>query len=109
MAEPPLRVVLVTTPPDAGSGIARALIEDRLVACVNMTPVRSVFRWEGRVEEESEQLLVMKTRADQLDALEARVRALHPYDCPEFIALEVIGGADDYLNWVAEEVRPCAE
>ncbi|MEM1025717.1 MAG: divalent-cation tolerance protein CutA [Myxococcota bacterium] len=109
MAETRLRVVLVTTPPEAGPSIARTLVEERLVACVNMTPVRSVYRWEGAVEEEAEQLLIMKTSADRLPALETRLVALHPYDCPEFIALDVSNGAEAYLRWVAAEVRPCAE
>jgi periplasmic divalent cation tolerance protein len=109
MAEPQVRVVLVTTPPEAARDFARALVAERLVACVNMCGVQSVFRWEGRVQEEAEQLLLLKTTADRLPALQTRVQALHPYDCPEFIVLDVTAGAAAYLRWVGEEVLSCDE
>jgi len=107
MAERELRVVLVTAPPEAATDLARALVSERLVACVNMGAVRSVFRWDGEVQEEAEQLLILKTTADRLPELTARVQSLHPYDCPECIALDVTGGASAYLAWVAEEVALC--
>ncbi|GAB3729748.1 divalent-cation tolerance protein CutA [Luteimonas pelagia] len=96
------------TCPDTASAdaIARALVEERLAACVNQLPgLRSVYRWEGRVECDDEVLLVAKTTSDRLEALTARVQALHPYELPEVIAVEVAGGLAAYLDWVAEQTR----
>jgi len=100
-----VQVVLVTAPDaETGAGLGRALVAERLVACVNLVPrVRSIYRWEGQVEEDEEVLLVLKTRADRLAALRERVVALHPYDVPEVVALPVVGGSDAYLDWVREE------
>ena len=104
----PDRVCLVwVTAPDAeqGATLARALVEDHLVACVNVVPgVRSIYRWEGSVQEDSEVLLIMKTRAQLVDALTARVEALHPYDVPEVVAVDVAGGSAAYLDWVVGEL-----
>lgn len=103
-----VRVALVTAPDaETGARIARTLVEERLAACVNVVPgVRSIYRWEGRVEDDDEVLLVVKTRADRAQALEARVRALHPYDLPEVLLLPTAGGSEPYLAWVAREVAP---
>ena len=103
-----MRVVFVTAP-DAGAGarIARALVEERLAACVNLVPgIRSTYRWQGRVQEDDEVLLVIKTVEGRLDALGERVRALHPYDLPEVLALAAAGGSPDYLAWVRTEAAP---
>lgn len=99
-------VVLVTVPSaEVGERIAAAVVPERLAACVNILPgLRSIFFWEGRVEDEQEVLLLMKTRAERLAALEARVRALHPYSVPGFIALPVVAGHEPYLAWVADSV-----
>jgi periplasmic divalent cation tolerance protein len=110
MSDPSLdaRVVLMTAP-DAGCAetIARALVEERLAACVNLVPgVRSVYRWEGAVQDDAEVLLVAKTTADRLEALGRRVRAMHPYALPEVLALPASGGSEAYLAWVREETRP---
>lgn len=103
-----VRAVLVTVPDaEAGVRLARVLVEERLAACVNVLPgVRSIYRWEGTVQEEGEVLLIVKTRADRCDALGARVRALHPYAVPEILVLPSAGGSADYLAWVASETRP---
>ena len=97
-----MRVVLATAPDAEVAGrIARTLVEERLVACVNVVErVRSVYRWQGAVEEAAELLLVMKTRADRCAALAARVEALHPYELPEVLVLPVCGGSRRYLDWV---------
>jgi periplasmic divalent cation tolerance protein len=99
-------VVLVTVPSaEVGERIAAAVVPEHLAAGVNILPgLRSIFFWEGRVEDEREVLLLMKTRADRLAALEARVRALHPYSVPGFVALPVVGGHEPYLAWVADSV-----
>jgi periplasmic divalent cation tolerance protein len=104
-SEAEVRVVLVTAPDaEVGARLARELVEARLAACVNLVgSVRSVYRWEGRVEDEAEVLLVIKTRAERFAALEARVRELHPYEVPEVLALAAAGGSRAYLDWVAAE------
>ncbi len=94
--------------PDSGTAqaIARALVEESLAACVSALPgATSIYRWEGRIEQAEEVLLLIKTRAERLPALIARVRALHPYAVPELIAFEAVGGLPDYLHWVADTTR----
>ncbi len=98
--------VAFITAPDAetAAGIARVLVEERLAACVNLVPgVRSIYRWQGRVEEASETLLIVKTRAERAAELEARVRALHPYEVPEVLRAAAVGGSAPYLDWVLRE------
>ena len=100
-------VVLCTLPPgDAASSIARTLVEERLAACVNLVPaVRSIYEWQGAICDEPEQLAIVKTTRDGLDALRARLVALHPYDVPEVLALAVEDGHLPYLGWVHERVK----
>lgn len=99
-------VVLVTAPDEAlAASVARALVEERLVACVNIVPgVRSIYRWEGVVTDEAEVLMILKTHGEQVPALEARVRALHPYAVPEFLVLSIPHGSASYLAWLAGSV-----
>lgn len=100
-------VVLVTAPtPERAAEIARALVEERLAACGNVVPgIRSIYRWEGKVQEDAEALLVLKTTRARFDALRDRVLALHPYEVPEVIALPVEAGSARYLAWIAGETR----
>lgn len=103
-----VRIVFCTCP-DAGTAerIARALVEERLAACVNILPgVASVYRWQGAVERADEVLLLAKTAADRVPALSARIAALHPYELPEVLAVEAGAGLPDYLQWVAAESAP---
>jgi periplasmic divalent cation tolerance protein len=103
------RVVLVTcSSEEEASRIAHALVDARLAACVNIfdSPVRSVYRWKGRVETATEHLLVIKTRRARLAALEAAVKRLHSYQTPEVIALPVAEGSRRYLAWLDECLRP---
>lgn len=104
----PVRVALSTAPDaETGARIARALVEERLAACVNLVPgVRSIYRWQGRVEDAGEVLLLIKTRAERVDALASRLRALHPYEVPELLALPVSAGLGPYLDWVLAEAAP---
>ena len=103
-----VRVVLVTAPGlDVARDLARALVEAKLAACVNLVPgVRSVYRWEGEVHEDEEVLLVVKTRADRGAALANRIREIHPYDLPEVLELPAVGGSPAYLDWVRAESLP---
>jgi len=109
-------VVLCTAPavsPTAGKlgaeALAARLVEDGLCACVNVLPaVRSVFRWQGRVDTADEQLLLVKTTRAMAIALRERLLALHPYDVPEVLELPVVGGAPDYLRWLVGSVGPTA-
>ncbi|MDQ3289060.1 MAG: divalent-cation tolerance protein CutA [Pseudomonadota bacterium] len=100
-------ICLCTCPDDASAAaIATALVQERLAACVNRLPgVRSTYRWEGRVEDSEEVLLLIKTTQDRLDALTGRVQTLHPYELPELIAVEADGGLAPYLAWAVEQTR----
>ncbi|MGI8989043.1 MAG: divalent-cation tolerance protein CutA [Bryobacteraceae bacterium] len=85
--------------------IARRLVEERLAACVNvLAPMRSFYRWKGVVEDASEWLLVIKTSRDRFDALRATLEAAHSYELPEILALPVVDGSPNYLNWLAGEL-----
>ena len=97
-------VVLVTAPdPEKAAEIARTLVEERLAACGSVVPgLRSIYRWEGRVEDDREALLLLKTTRARFEALRARVLALHPYQVPEVLALPVEAGSAPYLAWIAE-------
>jgi periplasmic divalent cation tolerance protein len=98
-------VVLVTAPEAEAEGIGRTLVDERLAACVNVIPgVRSIYRWEGKVQADDEALLVIKTTEARLAALTERVNALHSYDLPEVLALPAAGGSDGYLGWVVAQV-----
>jgi periplasmic divalent cation tolerance protein len=95
-------IVFVTAPTgDDGRAIARALIGEKLAACVNILPgIISIYTWEGEVCEDDEVLLVIKTRSEIFEALSAMVKEIHPYDVPEVIAVPLTAGAADYLNWI---------
>lgn len=95
-------VVFVTASSEEEAGrIGRRLVEERLAACVNLLPaVRSLFWWEGRVSEERETLMILKTRASLFPDLAREVRALHSYQVPEIVALPIKKGSDDYLAWI---------
>jgi periplasmic divalent cation tolerance protein len=100
-------VCLCTCPDEAVAGrLARALVEDRVAACVNVLPgLRSIYRWQDEIQEEPEVLLIIKTTVDAFPALEAAVRARHPYTVPELVALPVALGHQEYLAWLCGAVR----
>ena len=86
--------------------IADALVDERLAACVNLLPgMRSVYRWQGVIQHDDEILLLIKTTRQRVDALGARIASLHPYELPELIAVEVVGGLPAYLSWVTDQTR----
>lgn len=103
----PYRVVLTTVSSrDEAKQIARALIEERLAACVNIAAdIESVYRWQGKVDEASEVLLVIKSRVEKLAALETALHKLHSYDVPEFLVLKVEQGSATYLKWLDESLE----
>ena len=108
MSEPDSIAVVLSTLPDdeRAAAIARALVDDGVAACVNLVPgVRSIYRWDGAVADDREQLAIIKTRRDRVDALVARLRELHPYQVPEAIVVPVAGGHLPYVAWVAQSVR----
>jgi periplasmic divalent cation tolerance protein len=98
-------VILVTVPdPEKAAEIARALVEERLAACGNVLPgARSIYRWEGKIQDEREALLLLKTSRARFEALRARLVALHPYQVPEILAVPVEAGSAPYLAWIARE------
>ena len=100
-------IVLTTLAADTDAAeLARTLVDERLAACVNILPaMTSVYRWQGKVEQDHEQQMVIKTASDRVAALEARLRQLHPYELPEFLVLQVSGGSEAYLAWVSESAR----
>jgi periplasmic divalent cation tolerance protein len=87
--------------------IARAVVEERLAACVNILPgaVTSIYRWKGKVQSARERLLLIKTSRKRLAKLQATVEKLHSYDVPEFIAVPIVEGSSAYLSWIEESVR----
>ena len=96
-------VVLVTCPPDKAQGIANALVEERVAACVNVVPsLSSVYRWKGAVHNDAEALLIVKSTKDRFEALKQAVLKHHPYELPEVIAVPVDRGHAPYLDWVIE-------
>jgi periplasmic divalent cation tolerance protein len=103
-----LRLVLVNAPPDKAKDIARALVEKKLAACVNVVPrVASFYFWDGALQEDEESTLLVKTRAALMTELTAAVKAMHPYTVPEVIAIPIDhhAGNQDYLAWLRAEAR----
>jgi len=97
-------VIFITAPnEEEGAMIARALVEERLAACVNIVkPIRSIYRWQEKIEDDMETLLIVKTRKQLFGSLENRVRELHSYTVPEIIAVPVVDGSGEYLKWLQE-------
>jgi periplasmic divalent cation tolerance protein len=103
----PARIVLTTAAnPDEAALLAGTLVEERLAACATMIPgVQSIYHWEGQIESSTETLLLLKTAADQLPALETRLHELHSYQIPEFLVLDVTSGSHPYLEWLFSNLR----
>ena len=100
--------VYITAPDKAAAlSIGRALVDARLAACANVFDgMTSVYRWQGRVQEDGEAVLIAKTREDLVPALTETVRALHSYECPCIVALPVVGGSQPFIDWIAAETAP---
>ena len=100
-------VVLVTAKDEnEASGIARVLVDKKLAACCNIVKgVKSIYRWEGAVQEDVEVLMLIKTRRELFDELEAEVKRLHSYTTPEILALPVAAGSHAYLDWLQQSTK----
>jgi periplasmic divalent cation tolerance protein len=100
-------IVLSTFPsPEQAAEVARVLVDEALAACVNLVPaIRSIYRWEGKVEDATETLAIIKTTRPGYDALAQRLVELHPYDVPEVLALPLVGGHYDYIEWIGQSVK----
>jgi periplasmic divalent cation tolerance protein len=108
MAVDEVLVVLTNLPDDASARrLATTLVESRTAACVNvLSGCWSVYRWQGSTETAEEVPVLIKTTRSRYDALERELRAHHPYEIPEIVAVPVAGGLEDYLDWVRTETRP---
>ncbi len=108
MKEPAQEIVVLVTASseEEAARIGRALVEGGLAACANVLPrIRSIFRWEGKVSEEQESLMVVKSRSDLFDDLARTVKSLHSYQVPEIIAVPIAHGSPEYLAWIHEVTR----
>ncbi len=94
-------ICLTTCEPKDAEWLARRLVEQRVCACVNVIPqVSSTYHWKGKIEVETESILLIKSRRDSVERLEAAIKELHPYELPEFIVIEISDGSGDYLSWI---------
>ena len=100
-----VNIVLCNAPPDRADDIARTLVAERLAACINLLAVRSVYRWKDELQQEPEVTMLIKVSAERVPALSARLRALHPYELPEILVLDVDAGRSlaEYVAWVRDE------
>ncbi len=97
---------ITTATAEEAQRISRALLEQRKAACVNIVPkVDSLFWWQDKLDSAQESLLIVKTKASQLNEIVGLVKELHSYDVPEIIALPIVGGNQDYLEWIDKEVN----
>ncbi len=97
-------IAVYTTLPDEESAkeIARKMVEERLVACVNFFPIKSVYHWKGGIEEDEEYVLLMKTRKELYPEIEKRLRDLHPYEVPAIVSYKIERGLREYLTWIED-------
>ncbi|MBM4276401.1 MAG: divalent-cation tolerance protein CutA [Deltaproteobacteria bacterium] len=99
----PVVVLITCGSEEEALNISRALVEEQLAACVNLiSPVRSIYRWEEKIWDEKEWLLIIKTQRKRFQEIEARVKSLHSYSVPEMISLPIIEGSSSYLEWLSE-------
>lgn len=107
MAEKKHIIALNTCPDEENAGkIARLLVENGLAACVNIVPaIQSVYRWQGKIEQDNEVLLIIKTRPDKFSQLEVLIRENHPYELPEIVAVPIETGLKEYLNWLDKSLE----
>ncbi len=100
-------VVYITAPTEEEAAkIAKILVEDRLAGCVNIVKdIRSIYSWQGKLEDEKEVLMIVKTRLELFRALTSKVKELHSYTVPEIIAMPIVDGSEEYINWLQKATR----
>jgi periplasmic divalent cation tolerance protein len=102
----PIIVLVTCGSEEEALKIANALVESRLAACVNLVaPIRSIYRWEERIWDEKEWLLIIKTQKDRFEDLEKKVKSLHSYSVPEIVSLPIVEGSSSYLDWISENTK----
>ncbi len=102
----PIIVLVTCSSEEEGLKIANALVEGHLAACVNLVyPIRSIYRWEGKIWDEKEWLLIIKTQKQRFGEVEKRVKSLHSYSLPEIISLPIVEGSPSYLQWIKENTK----
>jgi periplasmic divalent cation tolerance protein len=112
MGEPMFYVVVIITTPNKEEAvkIVRSLLEERLIACANIVgPVSSLFWWQGKIDEENEFLVFMKSHKSLFERVSERVMEIHSYDVPEIVALPIIEGSPPYLDWLRASLQPVSE
>lgn len=101
-----MKLVISTCPEKEADQLGKKLLEEKLIACVNIiSNITSHYWWKGKIESDRESLLIMKTKESLVDGLISRIRELHSYDVPEILVLDVVQGNPDYLRWVEESTR----
>jgi len=106
MKPEPIIVLVTCGSQEEAVKIAHSLVEERLAACVNLvSPVRSIYRWEGKIWDEKEWILIIKTQKQRFEKLERKVKSLHSYSVPEIIGLPIIEGSSSYLDWLEEMTK----
>ena len=98
-------VYVIAASEDEARKIGRALVEEKLAACANILPVKSIYRWQGKIEEAAEAAMFLKTRSDLVDKVIERVKALHSYEVPCVVSLPIEKGNPDYLKWIGESTK----
>jgi periplasmic divalent cation tolerance protein len=97
-------IVLCTAPQGGAEKIAKALVQERLAACVNVSQVRSYFIWEGKSCNEQEELMIIKTEMRMAERIKVRIKELHSYELPEILTIPIVGGYERYLEWIGQSV-----
>jgi periplasmic divalent cation tolerance protein len=101
ISEQTVVIFVTTSSPAEARKIGRALVEEKLVACANIIPqIRSIYRWQNKVHDEPEALMVLKTRSGRIQKIIKKVQSLHSYSVPEIIAVPVVAGSKEYLSWI---------
>ena len=102
-----MRFIICTAPPEGSTELLRQLLEERLVACGNILPgVRSLYRWEGAIQDEPEELILMETSVERCEAAMRRLAELHPYSVPKIVSVDAASAHQAYLDWVGDMTRP---
>lgn len=99
------KIVLITSSENEGYKIAEILVKERLVACVNIIPIQSIYSWKDKIESDKENLLIIKTKSSLIEKLKKKIKEIHSYENPELIVLSIEDGLPAYLNWIDKSVE----